>query len=124
MPTRSVIPSQLAIQQAIRELHRLEPEQRKKVVGPLARLYVRESGMRLDVVMINETGREPLLASLEHVLVIAIDLHRVARARPDATDRAVDIVIDRVAEFAADLNKSDRRRLQDAIRRVDRLCAM
>ncbi len=81
MPTRSVFPSQLAIQQAIRELHRLDSEQRRKVVGPLARLFVRESGTGLDVVMINETGREPLLASLEHVLVIAIDLHRVARAR-------------------------------------------
>ncbi|MCP3911630.1 MAG: hypothetical protein GY713_11815, partial [Actinomycetia bacterium] len=52
----------------------------------------------------------------EHIFEKAIDLAWVGAADPILADRVVETVIERVAELAADLPGSERRKLIESIR--------
>ncbi len=83
----------------------------------MIRRLIQNSGVRgLDVVVVDQSTRSELETSLEHIFEKAIDLARVGLADPILADRVVETVIERVAELAADLPGSERRKLIEAVR--------
>ncbi len=117
VPTPSTIDLIEALDDLMRELHRLPVDHRRKLVTGLTHRLVNESGTGLRVVVVDRLALNNTLAEL---LDQAVSLARIGLADPETEVNVIDSVVARVVEMAADFPGRDAKRLAMWVERVAR----